>query len=88
MTDTLVEIKDILDHVMRTSFMTPEEIEEAVSKFKMAYLTLENKEEFLPFMQTYATETSENDEYIEERVSYLKNEPREFLSSKKSVNNS
>lgn len=78
MTETLIEIKDILDHVMKTPFIAPEEIDEAVTKFKMAYLTLDNREEFLPFIQNYVQETSESDEYIEERVQFLRNELDRF----------
>jgi hypothetical protein len=48
------------------------------SKFKNTFLTIENKEEFFPFLNKFVKEVEGNDIYHEDRVESLKTEIESF----------
>lgn len=78
MNDQFIEVEEILDVLMTSTFLTSEEIDEVSSRFKMVFLTLENKEDFLNFLSNYLGRANENDRFVSERVNFLKFEIDRF----------
>lgn len=50
----MLEIEEIFDNVIKNPDPTPEDCEEAQAQFKVNFLLVESKEEFLPFLSGYA----------------------------------
>ena len=48
--DQYYEIWDILEYLLKSEFINPEDIDLASAKFKDNFLTIEKKEDFLPFL--------------------------------------
>ena len=76
--DQFEEIREILEYVLKQEFINPEDIEVMASKFKNTLLTIDNKEEFFPFLHNFLNEVEGNDMYNEERVEALKLELESF----------
>lgn len=71
-------IEETLDDLLKQEFITPEDIDMIVAKFKNNLLTIEKKEDFLPFMSKFMAKAEENDEYHEDRIDSLKTEIESF----------
>lgn len=47
--------------------------------FKQSFLTIDDKEEFFPFLQRFIQKADNNDEYVEERIDSLRTEIESFF---------
>ena len=76
--DQFQEVEDIFDYLLKQQFITPEDIDMVAAKFRNIFLTIDNKEDFLPFIKTFILKAEGNDEYNEERLEALKTEVESF----------
>lgn len=71
----------MFEYILKQEFISPDDIELIASKFKNSFLTIENKEDFFPFLQRFVSQVEGNDSYHEERVEALKTEIDAFFDS-------
>ena len=74
MSDPMLEIEEIFEQIVRGDNPSRDDCAEAQARFKYAFLTIDSKEEFLPFLAGYAGRLAENLGPDDERVSALRNE--------------
>lgn len=71
----------MFEQILKQEFISPDDIELIASKFRNSFLTIENKDEFFPFLQRFVSQIEGNDSYIEGRVESLKIEIESFFDS-------
>lgn len=81
MTETMQEIEDIFDSIFKHDTVSKEECAEAQTKFQMTFLTLEKKEDFLTFLNTYSSKLLDQYGSEDDRVNALKLETERFFDN-------
>jgi hypothetical protein len=74
----MLEIEEIFEQIVKAQGVTKDDCAEAQARFKYAFLTIDSKEEFLPFLSGYANRLSEALGSEDERVSALRQEIEGF----------
>lgn len=72
------DIEELITYILEQEFINPDDIELVASKFKNAFLTIENKEGFFPFLSQFVKRVEGDDRFHEERVEALKTEIESF----------
>lgn len=76
--ESFVDLREILEYLLRKDFISPEDADEAAAKFKTTYLTLQKKDRFLPFLEEFVAEAEASDEFPSDRIEALRDELEAF----------